>query len=150
MLDECKTAVASYVSVNTDPCHVTSAELLRRREEMYDHEHRLRIYVETGEIKPLGDGRVIESNGIKFIMRVAPEKPHDKPAPVIEESLLNLLLDWHEAWVRKLANHRPHSAAHGASEVYLEGVDALRNAVIDYRKAIINYVLGRDVRHQRP
>lgn len=106
LLEEYKTAVASYASVNTDPCQVTSSELVRRRESMNDHEHRLRTYIETGEIKRLGDGRVFEHNGLKFTMRVgAFENPSHKPAPQveerlphrpapqIEESLLNLLLD---------------------------------------------------------
>lgn len=149
LLDEYKTAVASYVSVNTKPCQVLSAELLRRREDMLDHEHRLHTYVSTGEIRPLGDGRVFEHNGIKFTMRLGAfenpaHKPASKPAPQVEERLLETLLDWHEAGVTKLAKSRPPSASYGQSDLYLEGVDALRYAVKDYRKAIMDYVFGRE------
>lgn len=62
----------------------------------------------------------------------------------VEESLLKTLLDWHESAVRELANYRPSSASHGSSDLYLEGVDALRYAVEDYRKMILDYALGRD------
>lgn len=71
MLEEYKAAVATYVSVNTKPCQVKSEELLRRRETMYDHEHRFRNYVETGRLRPLGDGRTHEHNGFRFVIRVA-------------------------------------------------------------------------------
>jgi len=142
MLDEYKTAVASYTSVNVSPCQVTSAELLRRREEMHDHEHRLRTYVETGEIRPLGDGRVVESNGIKFTMRVASEKLKSEPASEIDESLLDTLLDWYEAATIKMANSRARNALHASSDLY-EGTDARWFSVRSRRKSIIDYVLGR-------